>query len=132
MTSKKHFVRITNRLLVPVLAIAFSHSAMAQTNDGGISTDMLKQIVKTNGNSPTDKAIFNAVAGNGIDNLARTYMSNAEIDTHFSVETPAQNIHDQKSSGRCWMFSGFNVLRSNFAKRTDSLRVEFADDYLFF
>lgn len=132
MTSKKHFVRISNRLLVPVLAIAFSHSAMAQTNDGGISTDMLKQIVKTNGNSPTDKAIFNAVAGNGIDNLARTYMSNAEIDTHFSVETPAQNIHDQKSSGRCWMFSGFNVLRSNFAKRTDSLRVEFSHDYLFF
>lgn len=132
MTSKKHFVRISNRLLVPVLAIAFSHSAMAQINDGGISTDMLKQIVKTNGNSPTDKAIFNAVAGNGIDNLARTYMSNAEIDTHFSVETPAQNIHDQKSSGRCWMFSGFNVLRSNFAKRTDSLRVEFSHDYLFF
>ena len=30
------------------------------------------------------------------------------------------------------MFSGMNVLRANFAKRTDSLRVEFSQAYLFF
>ncbi|MDD7317595.1 MAG: C1 family peptidase [Prevotella sp.] len=132
MVNKVKFLKITNRLLVPVLAVAFSHTAMAQSNDGGISTDMLNRIVKTQGGNPADKAIFNAMAGNNIDNLARSYMSNAETDTHFSVETMAQSISDQKSSGRCWMFSGFNVLRANFAKRTDSLRVEFSHDYLFF
>ena len=30
------------------------------------------------------------------------------------------------------MFSGMNVLRANFAKRTDSLKVTFSQDYLFF
>ena len=61
------------------------------------------------------------------------YTANAaELDTYFSVETPKQTITDQKSSGRCWMFSGMNVLRANFAKRTDSLRVEFSQAYLFF
>ena len=120
------------KTLVTALFFALSSFASAQTNDGGISQDMLRQIVKSQGTSPADKAIFNAMAGNSIDNLARNYMTAAEADTHFSVETPSQSITDQKSSGRCWMFSGFNVLRSNFAKKTDSLRVEFSHDYLFF
>ena len=43
------------------------------------------------------------------------------------------NIHNQKQSGRCWMFSGFNVLRANFAKaHNDSLRVEYSHVYTFF
>lgn len=40
---------------------------------------------------------------------------------------------DQKSSGRCWMFSGLNVLRANFAKaHKDTLSVEYSQNYLFF
>ena len=54
------------------------------------------------------------------------------MDTYFNVETKKQSITNQKSSGRCWMFSGMNVLRANFAKRTDSLKVTFSQDYLFF
>lgn len=132
MTKKNNLVRVANRLLVPAIAIVCSYSATAQTKDGGLSTEMLQQIVNNQRNSSSDKALFNAMAGNSIDNLAKSYMSNSDNDTHFSVETMAQNIHDQKSSGRCWMFSGFNVLRSNFAKKTDSLRVEFSHAYLFF
>ena len=30
------------------------------------------------------------------------------------------------------MFSGMNVLRADFAKRTDSLTVDFSQSYLFF
>jgi bleomycin hydrolase len=48
------------------------------------------------------------------------------------VETKKQSITDQQQSGRCWMFSGLNVLRSDFARRTDSLRVDFSQAYLFF
>ena len=123
---------MANLLLVPAIAITFSYSASAQTKGGGISTEMLQMIVKHQLNTASDVALFNAMAGNNIDNLAKSFASNADLDTHFSVETDAQSIHDQKSSGRCWMFSGFNVLRSNFAKRTDSLRVEFSHAYLFF
>ena len=54
------------------------------------------------------------------------------MDIYFNIETKKQSITNQKSSGRCWMFSGMNVLRANFAKRTDSLKVTFSQDYLFF
>lgn len=94
---------------------------------------MLQQMEKTQQSAPASKAIFNALASNKIDNLAKNFANQGAIDTHFSTETPKQSIHDQKSSGRCWMFSGFNVLRANFAKQhADTLAVEYSHDYLFF
>ena len=104
----------------------------AQTKDGGISADMLKEIQQSQKLTTADKALFNAVASNSIDNLAQNYANQGALDTYFSGETKSQNITDQKQSGRCWMFSGFNVIRSNFANRTDSLRVDLSHAYLFF
>ncbi len=115
------------------LCLAIAASAGAQTKNGGISAEMLKKIEKSQTTSPADKAVFNAIASNKIDNLAKNFANQGAIDTYFSNETPKQSIHDQKSSGRCWMFSGMNVLRANFAKQhADTLAVEFSQDYLFF
>lgn len=116
--------------MLMILAMAAA-TAMAQTNEGGISTQMLDEIKKSQTNTPAERALKNAIAGNSIDALAKNYNA-GEIDTHFTIETPKQSIADQQSSGRCWMFSGFNVLRSNFAQRTDSLRVNLSHSYLFF
>lgn len=116
--------------MLMILAMATA-TAMAQTNEGGISTQMLDEIKKSQTNTPAERALKNAIAGNSIDNLAKNYNA-GDIDTHFTIETPKQSITDQQSSGRCWMFSGFNVLRSNFAQRTDSLRVNLSHSYLFF
>ena len=120
------------RLLLASMALAATLTANAQTKDGGISQQMLQQIERQNAPTASDRALRNALAANAIDQLARSQESARELDTYFSVETKKQSITDQKSSGRCWMFSGLNVLRSNFAKRTDSLSVELSQDYLFF
>ena len=93
---------------------------------------MLKQIQQNQKQTAADRAIGNAIAANAIDNLAKNHEAAGLLDTYFSVETKRQSISDQKSSGRCWMFSGFNVLRSNFAQQSDSLTVEFSQAYLFF
>ena len=114
------------------LAVAICMTATVNAQMGGISPKMLGEIQKQNKMTPAENAIANAIAANSIDNLAQNRNNAAELDTYFSVETPKQSITDQKSSGRCWMFSGMNVLRANFAKRTDSLRVEFSQAYLFF
>ena len=114
-----------------MLAVCVATSA--QTTNGGITEQMLSKIEKAVTNVPQNKALFNAVAANNIDELAKNFDNGGEIDTYFSIETPKQTIHDQKSSGRCWMFSGLNVLRSNFARRhNDTLRVEYSHAYLFF
>lgn len=109
-------------------------AANAQTKDGGISKHLLQQIEAEQGTA--NKALQLAIASNDIDALVRNPQLkglNKKDLQSFSVETPKQSIHNQKSSGRCWMFSGLNVLRSNFALQDKQKRiVEFSQDYLFF
>ena len=104
----------------------------AQTKDGGIDAQMMQQIQK-DGLTKSNRALSNAIATNSIDDLARNFRNAGPVDTYFSIETPKQNIQDQKSSGRCWLFTGLNVLRANFARRhKDSLKVEYSHVYLSF
>lgn len=118
------------KILFSALALGLSMSIYAQ---GGINPDMLQKIQQSQTMTPADKALSNAIINNSIDVLAKSAKTKYPVDNHFSVETPKQNIHNQLSSGRCWMFSGFNVLRSDFAHaHADSMVVEFSQDYLFF
>ena len=123
---------MNKQTILITLGLMLAVGATAQSRQGGISEQMLTQIRKQQTATVSDRALHNAIAANAIDDLAKNHQNAGEFDTHFSVETPKQSITDQKSSGRCWMFSGLNVLRANFAKRTDSLSVEFSQDYLFF
>lgn len=116
-------------LVIGILSLNFSTS-FAQ---GGISAEMLKNIQTSQNGGNNNKALANAIANVPIDDLAKTSVGKAPIDNHFSIETPKQNIHDQRSSGRCWMFSGFNVLRADFARsHGDSITVEYSQAFLFF
>lgn len=118
--------------LLFAVAMILTAQAGAQTKSGGISKSMLDEIRNSQKMTAADRALGNAIAANSIDNLAKNHANSGVIDTYFNIETPAQSITDQQSSGRCWMFSGMNVLRATFAQRTDSLRVEFSQAYLFF
>ena len=119
------------RPLFITIALALALNVTAQRS-GGISTKMLADIQKENKMEAGDRALANAIAANAIDNLATNHLNAGRFDTHFSIETRKQSITDQKSSGRCWMFSGLNVLRSDFNLRTDTLNTDFSQAYLFF
>ena len=120
-----------NLLLSLLCAASCTYVAAQKTSGGGISQQMLTTI--TQAQPATGNAIANALAANPIDDLAKNRRNAGPIDTQFSIETPKQSITDQKSSGRCWMFSGMNVLRADFARQhEDTLAVEFSQDYLFF
>lgn len=115
------------------LCLASATTLIAQNQPGGISSVMLQKIETSRKSSPAERALANAFASNNIDDLARNYAHQGALNTYFSDETPKQSIQNQESSGRCWMFSGLNVLRGNFAKaHNDTLAVEFSHAYLFF
>jgi bleomycin hydrolase len=119
-------------ILTAVAAMSLS-AATAQTKGGGLSASMLKDIVKENRQAPVGQALINATTSNAIDDLARSRENVGALDTYFNIETARQSITDQQSSGRCWMFSGFNVLRSRYThEHGDSLQLEFSEAYLFF
>ena len=120
------------RNIALAVALVTVGTALAQnTAGGGIDNAMLRQIEQKT--TPANRALAGAIASNSLEDLARNYRNATITDDHFSIETPKQSIHNQRQSGRCWMFSSFNVFRANFAKRhNDTLRVEFSHDYLFF
>ena len=91
---------------------AFSYSTQAQEVKGGISDSMMQQIKQSYANTPTDKAIRNAIGNNDIRKLALNQDNLKGMDTHFSIKVSSKGITDQKSSGRCWLFTGLNVMRA--------------------
>ena len=104
----------------------------AASHDGGISPEMLEQISATYEDNGYDRAISNALAGTSISVLAVNADNAAMIDTHFSDRVKTKGITDQKSSGRCWLFTGLNVLRAKMIDKYALPGMEFSQSYLFF
>ena len=117
-------------------ALLSGSAAMAQqpagSPEGGISAEMLAQISKGYEGNAADKALKNALAGTSIATLAINAENAAMIDTHFSDRVKTKGITDQKSSGRCWLFTGLNVLRAKMIDKYDLPGMEFSQNYLFF
>ena len=102
-----------NKRILPVVAFcALCYSAQAQDAKGGISDAMMQQIKQRYQGTSTDKAIRNAISNNDIRKLALNQDNMKGMDTHFSVKVNSKGITDQKSSGRCWLFTGLNVMRA--------------------
>ncbi len=120
-------------LTLALTAVAATAALAQHTAGGGIDTRMLDAMRRAEAAAPVSRALSNALAANSIDDLVRSRTAAANMPRHFSVETSRQAIEDQKSSGRCWMFSGLSVLRADFARmHHDTLAVTFSHDYLFF
>ncbi len=104
----------------------------AGSPEGGISAEMLAEISKGYEGDADDKAIRNALAVTPISTLAMNAENAAMIDTHFSDRVKTKGITDQQSSGRCWLFTGLNVLRAKMIDKYDLPKMEFSQNYLFF
>ena len=117
-------------------AMLISQNAMAQqpagSPEGGISAAMLAEIRSSYAGDADDKAIRNALAVTPIPTLATNAENAAMIDTHFSDRVRTKGITDQQSSGRCWLFTGLNVLRAKMIDKYDLPGMEFSQNYLFF
>ena len=100
--------------------------------EGGISAEMLAEISAGYKGDAADKALRNALAGTSIGTLAVNAENAAMIDTHFSDRVRTKGITDQKSSGRCWLFTGLNVLRAKMIDKYGLPGMEFSQNYLFF
>ena len=111
---------------------ALSLTAQTSVGKGGITPAMLEQIKKQNPITATDRALRNALAGTSINQLATTADNPAANDTYFSNEVPSKGITDQKSSGRCWLFTGLNVMRAEMIKKYDLGSFQFSQSYCFF
>lgn len=116
------------RTLLTVSVLAMAMSSFAQ----GISADMLKKMEAENKVTGSEKAIKNALAATSVASIALNQENQYEKNTYFSNSVPSIGITDQKSSGRCWLFTGMNVLRAQMIREQKLGGMEFSQNYLFF
>lgn len=117
-----------NIMLACLMAMALG----AQAQQGGITQDMLNPIKSSYKHTPADKAIYNAMAETSIAVLAKNHENLANFDTNFTNKVVSHGITDQQQSGRCWLFTGLNVLRAQMMAKYGLDEMEFSQNYCFF
>lgn len=126
----KHPIYITAALAA--LLLMPGQSFAAGPKDKGISESMLTRLRQGYAHNPNHKALRNAIAANSIDVLAVNAENRNNFDTHFSDEVKSKGITNQKRSGRCWLFTGLNVLRSQMMARHNLGELKLSQNYNFF
>ena len=119
------------KIITLAVALFAVGTLSAQQDKGGITAEMLQEIRTGQTNSAAEKAARNALALNPIAELATNAENLAMIDTHFSHRVRTKGITDQHQSGRCWLFTGLNVLRAKMIDDLDLPSLEFSQNYLF-
>ena len=120
------------RLFTLALALMSVGTLSAQQDTGGISEAMLQEIRASYTEDAADRAARNAMAQTPIATLATNADNLAMIDTNFSHRVKTKGITDQQQSGRCWLFTGLNVLRAQMIEEYDLGELTFSHNYLFF
>ncbi len=118
----------------PLLVLSsFIIVTLIQAQNGSISEQRLEKIRKAyNASDPSTKALTNAISNNDVKNLALNRQNLGTIDHNFTYKADVKGITDQKSSGRCWMFTSLNVMRPMVIEKYKLSGFEFSQSYLYF
>jgi len=117
------------KTILCTLAVVFSASLNAQTS---ITPEVLQKLEGSYTGTPAEKALRNAISNVGIQKMAVNQENAGAKDKNFSIEVKNTGITDQKSSGRCWLFTGLNVLRGRAMKKLGKKDFVLSQCYLFF
>ena len=104
-----------------------------QAQKGNITSEMLNRFEKNYSQGGKGfEVLQNAVSNNSIKKLALNRENVGKTDTFFSNQVKSAGITNQESSGRCWLFTGLNVLRAQAMKKKNVKKLVFSHNYLFF
>lgn len=105
---------------------------LSAADNGGISPQMMKRLRANYTNAPADRALRNALNATSIDKLAANAEARPANTDHMTYRVKSRGITDQKSSGRCWLFTGLNVLRSQMMAKNNLGELKLSQNYNFF
>jgi bleomycin hydrolase len=117
--------------IIPCVLLAAFAGAFAE-KPAGLTPEVLKQLRASVKMDSETRAVMNAVTNNDVKSLVlnrELVTGNSDI---FNYKIDVKGITDQKSSGRCWLFAGLNIMRPAVIKKYNLAEFEFSQNYLFF
>ncbi|MBN1165420.1 MAG: C1 family peptidase [Candidatus Krumholzibacteriota bacterium] len=115
-----------------LIGIVCYFSGVAVAESSGIPGKEIEKLVESFPLTAQHRALMNAVTNNDLQDLALNRDIYVKHDDIFSFTLDNPGITNQKSSGRCWLFAGFNVLRPGVMKKYNLSGFEFSENHLFF
>ncbi len=105
---------------------------MASVPFTGITTEQLAAFADAFNASPKNRLSMNAVTKNPVQSVALSREVVTRTDHTFSHKLASNKATAQEHSGRCWLFSGLNVLRAEAMKNMNMKEFELSQSYLMF
>jgi len=101
-------------------------------NKGSIDDKTLDEIRSSLVMDDDAQALMNAITNNSIKKLAVNRNNAGKLNAYFSNKIEIKGISDQKSSGRCWLFTGLNMMRPAVLEKYNMKEFLFSYNYSFF
>ncbi len=120
------------RSIIFVLSIFFVVGDIVYADNGSLTPDLIAQIRGSFKMDTQSRAIYNAITNNDIDKLALNHDLLNKNNQLFSHKIKTKGITNQKSSGRCWLFAGLNIMRPVVIAKYKLGSFEFSQNYLAF
>ena len=118
--------------IVLVMALSIFATGVVAGKKGELDKGLIEQLQKSFDPDGKDRAIVNAVSNNDLNDLTLDREIINNHDNIYSFKVDAKGITNQKSTGRCWLFAGLNVMRPAVMKKYNIAEFEFSENYLFF
>ncbi len=112
-------------LIMGILAYSLSFGQDLKHED-------IKKMAKELDKNSAKTALTNAISNNNIKKLALDQENKGKVNFFINTKVETKGITNQKSSGRCWMFTGLNVLRAKVITKYELEAFTFSHTYLFF
>ncbi len=120
------------RKIIP-LALSIFFVVALNAQNGNITKSMLHGFEQDYQKHEKEyKVLQNAVSNNKIKELALNRENVGKVDTYFSNQVKSVGITDQKNSGRCWLFTGLNVLRARAINSKSMKELMLSQNFVFF
>ncbi len=120
------------KIILSILILSLFGGLSAQEKRGSLSIDDVQLIRESFKSTPENTALINAVSHNDIKKLAANRSNDGKLNHYISNQVASKGITNQKSSGRCWLYTGLNTMRPMVQEKYKLNEFEFSQTYNFF
>jgi len=116
---------------VAQLVVILTASALCAA-ESALTPEIIDQIRSSFEMDAHTRAMYNSITNNDIADLALNRDILQRHNEIFSHKIKTKGVTDQKTSGRCWLFAGLNIMRPAVIEKYNLENFEFSQIYLTF